>query len=129
MNHTLHSLAFTLKGMRSPIAATAMCGNAPLQTLSVTPEVGRPTQKAVIRFEAYLLQYLTAEQNFNQVVRNADRGYVILHLQITFEGTNELYNNEWYGSFCLAGRPSPSLQSRRGALAGQAQYHDARHRL
>jgi hypothetical protein len=27
-------------------------------------------------------------------VRIADRGYVILHLQITFEGTNEPNNNE-----------------------------------
>src|SRR5262249_48336176 len=74
-------------------------GVARRRPLSVTRRVARPRQKAVIRFEAHMLQYLTAEQNFNRAVRIADRGYVMLHLQITFEGTNELNNNEWYGSF------------------------------
>ena len=37
------------------------------------------------RFE---LTVLMAEQNFNQAVRIADRGYVIVHGQIAFEGRN-----------------------------------------
>ena len=36
--------------------------------------------------ERYQLTVLMAEQNFNQAVRIADRGYVIVHGQIAFEG-------------------------------------------
>jgi branched-chain amino acid transport system ATP-binding protein len=38
---------------------------------------------------------LMAEQNFNQATRIADRGYVIVHGEIAFEGRNaqELRNN------------------------------------
>jgi ABC-type lipopolysaccharide export system ATPase subunit len=38
-----------------------------------------------------------AEQNFNQAVRIADRGYVIVHGKIAFEGgsVEELNNNVW----------------------------------
>jgi branched-chain amino acid transport system ATP-binding protein len=37
-----------------------------------------------------------AEQNFHQAIRIADRGYVIVHGQIAFEGRNrdELNNND-----------------------------------
>jgi branched-chain amino acid transport system ATP-binding protein len=52
------------------------------------------------RFE---LTVLMAEQNFNQAVRIADRGYVIVHGQIAFEGRNadELNNNELVRKFYL----------------------------
>jgi branched-chain amino acid transport system ATP-binding protein len=52
------------------------------------------------RFE---LTVLMAEQNFNQAVRIADRGYVIVHGQIAFEGrdTEELNNNELVRKFYL----------------------------
>jgi len=52
------------------------------------------------RFE---LTVLMAEQNFNQAVRIADRGYVIVHGQIAFEGrdTDELNNNELVRKFYL----------------------------
>ena len=42
------------------------------------------------------LTVLMAEQNFNQAIKIADRGYIIVHGQIEFEGksTAELENNE-----------------------------------
>jgi branched-chain amino acid transport system ATP-binding protein len=45
--------------------------------------------------ERYNLTVLMAEQNFNQATRIADRGYVIVHGEIAFEGRNaqELRNN------------------------------------
>jgi len=44
-----------------------------------------------------------AEQNFNQAVRIADRGYVIVHGKIAFEGgsPDELNNNELVRKFYL----------------------------
>ncbi len=53
--------------------------------------------------ERYELTVLMAEQNFNQAVRIADRGYVIVHGQIAFEGRNadELNNNELIRKFYL----------------------------
>ena len=46
--------------------------------------------------EKYRLTVLMAEQNFNQAIRIADRGYVIVHGRIEFEGSSseELGNNE-----------------------------------
>ena len=51
----------------------------------------------------YKLTVLMAEQNFTQAVRIADRGYVIVHGQIAFEGrnTDELNNNELVRKFYL----------------------------
>jgi branched-chain amino acid transport system ATP-binding protein len=42
------------------------------------------------------LTVLMAEQNFNQAIKIADRGYVIVHGEIAFEGktAEELRNNE-----------------------------------
>ena len=44
-----------------------------------------------------------AEQNFNQAVRIADRGYVIVHGKIAFEGRSaaELNDNELVRKFYL----------------------------
>ena len=45
--------------------------------------------------ERYRLTVLMAEQNFNQAIRIADRGYVIVHGRIEYEGSRaELSNNE-----------------------------------
>ena len=41
------------------------------------------------------LTVLMAEQNFNQAIKIADRGYVIVHGEIEFEGkAGDLANNE-----------------------------------
>ncbi|MFI4988691.1 MAG: ABC transporter ATP-binding protein [Alphaproteobacteria bacterium] len=55
--------------------------------------------------ERYGLTVLMAEQNFNQAVRIADRGYVIVHGKIAFEGRSpeELGNNELIRRFYLGG--------------------------
>jgi branched-chain amino acid transport system ATP-binding protein len=46
--------------------------------------------------ERYGLTVLMAEQNFHQAIRIADRGYVIVHGRIEYEGASreELSNNE-----------------------------------
>jgi len=53
--------------------------------------------------EQYRLTVLMAEQNFTQAVRIADRGYVIVHGRIAFEGrsADELNNNELIRKFYL----------------------------
>jgi len=46
--------------------------------------------------DSYRLTVLMAEQNFNQAIRIADRGYVIVHGRIEYEGRSreDLANNE-----------------------------------
>jgi branched-chain amino acid transport system ATP-binding protein len=46
--------------------------------------------------ESYRLTVLMAEQNFNQAIRIADRGYVIVHGRIEYQGRSreDLSNNE-----------------------------------
>ena len=53
--------------------------------------------------EHHGLTVLMAEQNFSQAIRIADRGYVIVHGKIAFEGrsTEELSNNELIRQFYL----------------------------
>ena len=54
--------------------------------------------------EKYGLTVLMAEQNFHQAIRIADRGYIIVHGEIVFEGgvsaleQNELVKNYYLGS-------------------------------
>jgi branched-chain amino acid transport system ATP-binding protein len=53
--------------------------------------------------ERYKLTVLMAEQNFPQAIRIADRGYVIVHGSIAFEGrsADELNNNDLIRKFYL----------------------------
>ena len=53
--------------------------------------------------QRYALTVLMAEQNFNQAIRIADRGYIIVHGKIAFEGrsTEELNNNDLIKKFYL----------------------------
>jgi branched-chain amino acid transport system ATP-binding protein len=53
--------------------------------------------------EHYNLTVLMAEQNFTQAIRIADRGYVIVHGKIAFEGrsADELNNNDLIRKFYL----------------------------
>ncbi len=54
--------------------------------------------------EQYGLTVLIAEQNFNQAIRIVDRGYIIVHGEIVFEGaveelkSNELVKNYYLGT-------------------------------
>ena len=49
------------------------------------------------------LTILMAEQNFNQAIKIADRGYVIVHGEIAFKGASadELANNEMIKEYYL----------------------------
>ena len=53
--------------------------------------------------EGFQLTVLMAEQNFTQAVRIADRGYVIVHGKIAFQGDSaeELHNNDLIREFYL----------------------------
>ena len=53
--------------------------------------------------ERYQLTVLMAEQNFNQATKVADRGYIIVHGRIEFEGrsTQELRENELVKKYYL----------------------------
>jgi branched-chain amino acid transport system ATP-binding protein len=65
--------------------------------------VARTIEKIKELKERYKLTVLMAEQNFPQALRIADRGYVIVHGQIAFEGrsADELNNNELIRKFYL----------------------------
>jgi branched-chain amino acid transport system ATP-binding protein len=84
--------------------------SAPRILLIDEPSVGlapilvrRTIDKIAELKERFELTVLMAEQNFNQAVRIADRGYVIVHGQIAFEGksADELNNNELVRKFYL----------------------------
>jgi branched-chain amino acid transport system ATP-binding protein len=55
--------------------------------------------------DRFRLTVLMAEQNFNQAIRIADRGYVIVHGHIAYEGANkaDLSNNEMIRQLYLGG--------------------------
>ena len=70
---------------------------------AISIENAKAVEKIQELKERFELTVLMAEQNFNQAVRIADRGYVIVHGQIAFEGrnTDELNNNELVRKFYL----------------------------
>jgi branched-chain amino acid transport system ATP-binding protein len=52
--------------------------------------------------EQYGLTVLMAEQNFHQAIRIADRGYIIVHGEIVFQGgVGELEQNELVKNYYL----------------------------
>ena len=65
--------------------------------------VSRTIEKIAELKERYRLTVLMAEQNFTQALKIADRGYVIVHGKIAFEGRSaeELNNNELIRKFYL----------------------------
>jgi branched-chain amino acid transport system ATP-binding protein len=65
--------------------------------------VARTIDKIKELKDNFQLAVLMAEQNFTQAIRIADRGYVIVHGQIAFEGrsADELNNNELIREFYL----------------------------
>jgi branched-chain amino acid transport system ATP-binding protein len=65
--------------------------------------VARTIDKIKELKDEYQLTVLMAEQNFTQAVRIADRGYVIVHGKIEFEGrsADELNNNDLIRKFYM----------------------------
>jgi branched-chain amino acid transport system ATP-binding protein len=104
-------LAGSLSGGEQQMLALARAlMSAPEILLIDEPSVGlapvlvkRTIEKIQELKERYELTVLMAEQNFNQAVRIADRGYVIVHGKIAFEGgsAEELNNNELVRKFYL----------------------------
>ncbi len=106
-----HQLAGSMSGGEQQMLALARAlMSAPRILLIDEPSVGlapmlvsRTIDKIKELKDRFQLTVLMAEQNFNQAVRIADRGYVIVHGQIAFEGKNadELNNNELVRKFYL----------------------------
>jgi branched-chain amino acid transport system ATP-binding protein len=65
--------------------------------------VGRTIDAIKLLKERYQLTVLMSEQNFTQAIRIADRGYVIVHGKIAFEGRSaaEMNDNELIRKFYL----------------------------
>jgi branched-chain amino acid transport system ATP-binding protein len=99
-----HQLAGSMSGGEQQMLALARAlMSAPRILLIDEPSVGlapilvsRTIDTIKELKEKYKLTVLMAEQNFNQAIRIADRGYVIVHGKIAFEGrsSDELNNND-----------------------------------
>ena len=73
-------------------------------SVGLAPVLVSRTIDAIRRLkDHYQLTVLMAEQNFTQAIRIADRGYVIVHGKIAFEGQSaaELNNNDLIREFYL----------------------------
>ena len=94
LNERRRQLAGSMSGGEQQMLAVARAlMSAPRILLVDEPSVGlapifvsRVIAKIKELKERYNLTVLMAEQNFNQAVKIADRGYIIVHGQIEFEG-------------------------------------------
>ncbi len=106
-----HQLAGSMSGGEQQMLALARAlMSAPRILLVDEPSVGLApilVSRTIDTIKAlqskYNLTVLMAEQNFNQAIRIADRGYVIVHGKIAFEGksADELNNNDLIRKFYL----------------------------
>jgi branched-chain amino acid transport system ATP-binding protein len=107
----LHQLAGSMSGGEQQMLALARALMLSPRILLVDePSVGLAPQLVNRTIDAikqlkehYQLTVLMAEQNFTQAIRIADRGYVIVHGKIAFEGrsADELNNNDLIRQFYL----------------------------
>jgi branched-chain amino acid transport system ATP-binding protein len=106
-----HQLAGSMSGGEQQMLALARALMlAPKILLIDEPSVGlapilvsRTIDAIKMLKDSYQLTVLMAEQNFTQAIRIANRGYVIVHGKIIFEGgsTDELNNNELIRKFYM----------------------------
>jgi branched-chain amino acid transport system ATP-binding protein len=85
-----------MTGPRILLVDEPSVGLAPILVTRTIDAIGELKQK-------YQLTVLMAEQNFHQAVRIANRGYVIVHGRIEFEGrsADELNNNDLIRKFYM----------------------------
>src|SRR5678816_2682352 len=96
-------------GQQQMLAIARALMSAPKLLLVDEPSVGlapilvsHTITKIKERKEKYGLTVLMAEQNFHQAIRIADRGYIIVHGEIVFEGgVRALEQNELVKSYYL----------------------------
>lgn len=106
-----HQLAGSMSGGEQQMLALARAlMSAPRILLIDEPSVGlapilvaRMIDTIASVKQRYGLSVLMAEQNFHQAVRISDRGYVLVHGQIAFEGrtADELRNSELVKTYYL----------------------------
>ena len=106
-----NQLAGSMSGGEQQMVAVARAlMSAPRILLVDEPSVGlapmlvsRMIAKIKELKERRQMTVLMAEQNFNQAIKIADRGYIIVHGEIAFEGRNadELKNNELVKQYYL----------------------------
>ena len=106
-----HQIAGSMSGGEQQMLAIARAlMSAPQVLLVDEPSVGlapilvsRVISKIQELKEKFQLTVLMAEQNFNQAVKIADRGYIIVHGQIEFEGKDieELAGHELVKKYYL----------------------------
>ena len=106
-----HQLAGSMSGGEQQMVAVARAlMSEPKILLIDEPSVGlapilvsRMIAKIKELKEVRNLTILMAEQNFNQAIKIADRGYIIVHGQIEFEGKNvqDLKNNDMIKQYYL----------------------------
>jgi branched-chain amino acid transport system ATP-binding protein len=97
-----HNLTFAyeafpvLHGRRAQLAGSMSGGLAPILVSRVIAKIRELKERR-------RLTVLMAEQNFNQATKIADRGYIIVHGKIEFEGrsTQELRENELVKKYYL----------------------------
>ncbi len=111
LKERLKQLAGSMSGGEQQMLAIARAlMTAPRILLVDEPSVGlapilvsRTIAKIKELKDEYQLTVLMAEQNFNQAIKIADRGYIIVHGEIAFEGrtTEELRENELVKQYYL----------------------------
>jgi branched-chain amino acid transport system ATP-binding protein len=111
LHERAHQLAGSLSGGEQQMLALGRALMlAPKILLVDEPSVGlapilvsRTIDKIKELKDRYQLTVLMAEQNFHQAIRIADRGYVIVHGKIAFQGDSaaELNNNDLIRKFYL----------------------------
>jgi len=106
-----HTISARCRRRRSSISAWRWCRSSPRLLLIDEPSVGLSpllVSQMITKIgelgERFDLTVMLAEQNFNQAVRIADRGYIIVHGEIVVAANvDELHGNDIVKRLYLGG--------------------------